>query len=251
MSTVCLGKIFFLNFPPVSLIRITVWLWRRCRGLIKDPVYLERQQRGRLWQEAGWDEKGKGGKMGRKKYIYIYERYMRDEGWGRGGLKGAKEMHSARLSVTARVNRESYFYPKPARRSGPLARLPCFSLPPVHDTRIILHAVMSLRRKRSQLSNTHHHFKPSHRWVALWGVHPPPAPPPLALINAQLFQTRRSSPVLRPPSFFFLLSFLHPRSSSPHHLFCLSSQHFLRLQTPTLPCLSSSGSVIPSSINYS
>lgn len=166
-------------------------------------------------------------------------------------------MHSARLSVTACVNRESYFYPKPVRRCSPPARLPCFSLPPAHDTRIILHAVMSSRRKRSQLSNTHHHFDPliaeSHFGVFIPTDPPTPSPAtPLALINAQLFQTRRSSPVLRPPFLsFFCFLFLHPRSSSPHHLLCLSSQHFLRLQTPTLPCLSSSGSVIPSSINYS
>lgn len=154
-------------------------------------------------------------------------------------------MHSARLSVTACVNRQSYFYPKPVRRCGPLAPLPCFSLPPAHDTRIILHAVMSLRRKRSQLSSTRRHFDPliaeSH-----FGVFTPAVSPPTSADKCAAALLPCS-----PPTFFLLLSVLHPRSSSPHHLFCLSSQHFLRLQTPTLPCLSSSGSVIPSSINYS
>lgn len=186
-----------------------------------------------------WEGK-KGGRWVEKKMMCVYE------GRGTGGLKGAKEMHSARLSVTACVNRESYFYPKPVRRSSPLARLPRFSLPPVHDTGIILHAVISLRRKRSQLSNAHHHFDPliaeSH-----FGAFIPTVS--LALINVQLFQTRGSSPVFRPP--FFLL------------LFCIRARPLLIIfsvflpnissvsKTPTLPCLSSSGSVIPSSINYS
>lgn len=136
-------------------------------------------------------------------------------------------MHSARLSVTACVNRESYFYPKPVRRSSPLARLPCFSLPPVHDTRIILHAVMSLRRKRSQLSNTHHHFDPliaeSHFGVFI------PTAPPLALINVPLFQTRRSSPVLRPPFFSFFFCFL----------FCIRARPLLIIFSVFLPNISS------------
>lgn len=128
-------------------------------------------------------------------------------------------MHSARLSVTTCVNRESYFYPKPVRRCSPRARLPCFSLPPAHDTRIILHAVMSSRRKRSQLSNTHHHFDPliaeSHFGVFIPTDPPTPSPAtPLALINVQLFQTRRSSPVLRPPFLSFFASALVLSSSS-------------------------------------
>lgn len=50
-------------------------------------------------------------------------------GCGIGWLKGAKEMHSARLSATASVNRESYFYMPNQKRSftQPAAFPPCLS----------------------------------------------------------------------------------------------------------------------------